>query len=101
MDNSRRKGELEEIATFEILRYAVQCALFCDACGAALDARHAVLVEVPNKREFVVCSGCWDARRVKLIRFPRRLQVIDGRNFLNSTLPASREPQRPKGTQTS
>jgi hypothetical protein len=80
--------------TAESIRYHVQRAIWCRACGAILDCTRAVEVDLVDAgrdeclRSYIVCAACYDAHLAPQLSEIReragdrvRIDVNDGRVF--------------------
>ena len=72
-------GYLERRMRHELLKYAVQRAMFC-RCGSILDVRHAVLLDAEKSGAGiqVCCRRCWEKVKDRILeRFPD-IEVTEG-----------------------
>lgn len=77
---------MEQTINRNLLRYAVQQAMFCPRCQRVLDMTRAVNVDITSGTETAsktLCTGCYDAAapRLQAIATEKnlRLDVLDGR----------------------
>ncbi len=77
---------MEQTINHNILKFAVQTAIFCRKCGKVLDVRNAVHVDVAQDEKHigstVCCGACYDARiGTGTPRQGVTTDVIDGRTL--------------------
>lgn len=81
-------AELDQVANYEALRYAVSRAIFCPRSDVVMDVRRAVLVTVVHgeARKAICLDGkaydeIVDGLRAKCESLGASLEVIDGRDY--------------------
>lgn len=74
---------MQAIVNRKLLEYSAGQSIFCPRpeCGKVADARHWVLVTLPDGRSGGVCADCWDA--VPSATRARLAEVLDGRELFN------------------
>ncbi len=77
---------MEQTVNHQILKFAVQTAIFCRKCGKVMDVDNAVHVDVTvdgkHAGSTVCCGACYDARILSgTLRTGVTLDVIDGRKL--------------------
>lgn len=77
----------------ELIKYAVQRAIFCPYTGQVLDMRRAVLVQVKGGGSFIMTADWWDAQKANVllgiedaknagaIPADTQVEVLDGRDY--------------------
>lgn len=85
-ENGVTGGPVERTVNRNLLRYAVQRAIFCPRCQRILDMRRAVLLifwKESEAKELCVCRPCYGQGRERLKAKAAernvRIEVIDGR----------------------
>lgn len=85
-------SQIARRANREILKYAVQRAMFCEFTGSVLDVRRAVLVEAPHK-SYIITTEHWDKVKDSILDHPSlagKVKVLDGRDYYTASGRAKR-----------
>lgn len=74
---------MQAVLNRNLVKYAVQTAMFCPKCKQILDVTRAVLFAVDGDaegRQFMLCAGCYDN-----VRSLVTIDVLDGRKLWAKT----------------